>query len=141
MPSSKILVAVSSPWASEKLVETVRDLATRLRASVVVAHVCQASDEDDSQDDTRKRGEQTLKTLTDKLEAASIKCEGVLLFGDDIARAVANAAKAQRCTLMVIGLSAKGRMARWFAGDVPTSLLRNAEIPVLVYPPDWSGTI
>lgn len=141
MARSRILVAVSTPWASDRLVETVRDLATRLDASVVVAHVAQSTDEDKSEHEAKERGEQTLSTLTTKLVEAGITSEGVLLFGDDIARAITNAADANHASLIVIGASGKGRMARLLAGDVPQQVMRQVDRPLLVFPPDWSGTI
>lgn len=141
MSASRILVAVSTPWASEKLFETIRDLAERLDASVVVAHVAQPQEQDQSDADTRQRGELTLSTLTDRLNEADVAAEGVLLFGDDIARAVINAAAAHHATLVVLGASGKGRVARLLAGDVPQQILRTADRPVLIFPPDWSGRV
>ena len=141
MAASRILVAVSSPWASEKLVGTVRDLAERLRASVIVAHVVRASEHDQSDEEPRVRGQQTLSTLTARLAEANIPTEGLLLYGSDVARAVLNAADAQHATVIVVGQSAKGRLARLLAGDVPQQVLREAPVPVLVCPPDWSGTV
>ena len=47
---SRLLVAVSSPWASDKLADPIADLARRLEASVHVAHVAtlQETDEHES---------------------------------------------------------------------------------------------
>lgn len=139
--SSRILVAVSTPWASDKLFMTVRDLADRLAATVVVAHVARPTEEDESADDTRQRGEQTLSTLTNRLIESNIPAEGLLLYGDDVARAILNAADAQAATLIILGLSGKGRVARLLAGDIPQQITRAAHVPVLLFPPDWSGTI
>ena len=141
MPASRILVAVSTPWASEKLFVTVRDLADRLHASVVVAHVARPTEEDESTSDTRQRGEQTLQSLTSRLAEANVPAEGLMLYGDDVAKAVLNAAEDQHVTLVVLGLSGKGKIARWLAGDIPQQVVRQAKVPVLLYPPDWSGTI
>jgi nucleotide-binding universal stress UspA family protein len=135
------MVAVSSPWASEKLFQTVHDLARRLKASIVVAHVAQQQEEDDGPDDMRRRAQQTLEALTNRLAERKITSEGVLLVGDDVGRAILNAAKAQNCTLLVLGASGKGRMARLLAGDIPQQIIRSAEMPVLVFPADWSGLI
>ncbi len=141
MASSRILVAVSTPWASEKLSATIRDLAQRLAASVVVAHVAKPTESDETAEDTKLRGEQTLSTLTAKLVEASIPAEGLLLYGDDIARALLNAAEAQHATLIVMGLSGKGAIARFLQGDVPSSVTKATTIPVLLMPADWSGTV
>lgn len=141
MAKSRILVAVSTPWASEKLCESIRDLADRLSASVVVAHVAQTQDEDTSETEARERGEQTLATLAGKLTESHVAVEGVLLFGDDIARAILNAAAAHDVTMIALGASGKGRVARLLAGDIPQQVMRSSELPVLVFPPDWAGTI
>ncbi len=141
MIGSRIFVAVSTPWASDKLFATICNLADRLNATVVVAHVARPTEQDESTDDTRQRGEQTLTTLTNRLCEANIPAEGLLLYGDDVAKAVLNAAEEQHATLIIIGLSGKGRIARLLAGDVPQQIMRHASIPVLTTPPDWSGTI
>ncbi len=141
MARSRILVSVSTPWASEKVCAAIRDLAQRLDASVVVAHVAQSQDDDDSEQDARDRGEQTLSMLTSNLVEAGVTAEGVLLFGDDVARAILNAASAHDVTLIILGASGKGRMARLLAGDVPQQVIRSTELPVLVFPPDWAGMI
>ena len=141
MPDSRIMVAVSSPWASEKLFDTVRDLAERLGGSIVVVHVAKPSDEDDSDAEPRQRGEQTLTTFTEQLSDAGIRAEGMLLFGDDVPRALINAAEDQNISLIVLGLSGRGRMARLLAGDIPQNVIKNANVPVLLFPPDWAGTV
>jgi len=138
---SRLLVAVSTPWASDKLFATVRDLADRLSASVIVAHVARPTERDATEEDTRQRGMQTLEAMTSKLIAANIPAEGLLLHGDDIARAVLNAADAQNATVIVLGLSGRSLVTRWLAGDVPLQILRQAAVPVLIFPPDFVGTV
>jgi len=141
VPRSRILVAISSPWAGEKLAASVRDLCERLNATAVVAHVARAREDDETDADARQRGEQTLATLIKRLADEGISAEGVILFGDDVARAILNAAKAHHVTLILLGASGKGRMARLLAGDIPAMIIRQAELPVLVFPPDWAGTV
>ncbi|MHC4995057.1 MAG: universal stress protein, partial [Planctomycetota bacterium] len=141
MAQSKILVSVSTPWASDKLFNTIRDLADRLNASVIVAHVAKTTEDDDTDDDTKLRSHQTLSTLTTRLVEANIPAQGLLLYGDDVARAILNAAQDQEATLILLGLSAKGRLKRFLAGDIPQQVLKNAQVPVLVFPPDWAGKV
>jgi nucleotide-binding universal stress UspA family protein len=138
---SRILVAVSTPWASEKLYATVRDLAGRLQASVVVAHVARATETDETPEDIKQRGEQTLNILTGKLKEVSVPAEGLLLYGDDVAKAILNAAEAQHATMIIMGLSGKGIVSRLLAGDIPQQIMRSATVPVMMFPPDWSGTV
>lgn len=141
MSQSKLLVAVSSPWASEKLTEPIADLARRLDAQAIIAHVAQMQDQDEHESDARQRGEQTLNVLTASLREAGIEAEGVMLFANDVAKAILNTARARNCTLIVLGLSGKGVLKRLIAGDVPGNLIRHADMPVLLCPANWSGTI
>lgn len=141
MSQSRLLVAVSSPWASEKLAEPIADLARRLDAHAIVAHVAQMQDQDEHESDARQRGEQTLSALTQSLREAGIDAEGVMLFANDIARAILNTARARDCTMIVLGLSGKGVLKRLIAGDVPGNLIRQADLPVLLCPANWSGTL
>ena len=141
MSTSRILVAVSSPWASQKLTEPIVDLARRLDAEAVVAHVAKLREEDETEADAKERGEQTLKMLTKAMLDAGVEAQGVMLFSDDIAKAIVNTAKARDCTLIVLGLSAKGMIKRLIGGDVPVNIIRQADIPVLLCPSTWEGKI
>ena len=136
-----MLVAVSSPWASEKLSEPIADLAGRLSAEVVIAHVAQLQDEDEHESDATQRGEQTLKLMTDGLRKVGVNAEGVMLFADDIAKAILNTARARECTMIVLGLTGKGVLKRLIVGDVPGNLIRQTDMPVLLCPANWNGTL
>ena len=141
MPGSKILIAVSSPWASEKLAQPIADLARRLEAEAVVAHVATLHEEDEHESDATQRGEQTLKLLSDELREAGITTDGVMLFSDDTPKAILNTAKARGCTMIVLGLTGKGVLKRLIAGDVPTNIIRQAQVPVLLVPANWDGRV
>lgn len=141
MARSRMLVAVSSPWASEKITHPIVDLALRLEADVVIAHVAQLQEDDDSESDAKARGEQTLKLLSDALKAEGLAADGVLLFSDDIPKALLNTARARACTLIVLGLTGKGMLKRLIAGDIPGNLIRQTEVPVLLFPPNAVTTI
>ncbi|MCE9590857.1 MAG: universal stress protein [Planctomycetes bacterium] len=141
MSRSKLLIAVSSPWASEKLAAPIADLAKRLDAEAVVAHVTQSLDEDDSESDAKQRGEQTLRLLTEELRNAGVKAESLMLFSDDVPKAILNTAKARGCTMIVLGLTPKGPLKRLIAGDVPNNIIRIADMPVLLCPANWEGMI
>lgn len=136
-----MLVAVSSPWASEKLAGPIADLAKRLGARVLVSHVTTLHDEDEHESDATERGEQTLKLIVDQLRTAGVETEGIMLFSDDTAKAILNTAKARGCTLIVLGLTGKGVLKRLIAGDVPANIIRQADMPVLLCPANWNGTI
>jgi len=136
---TRVLIAVSSPWASEKLTQPIADLVRRLGAEAVVAHVAQPQDDDENESDARQRGEQTLKLLTDGLIKENVHAEGVMLFADDVAKALLGTAKARGCTMIILGLTGKGVFRRLIAGDVPGNLIRQADIPVLLCPANWNG--
>lgn len=141
MVKSRLLVAVSSPWASQKLVEPIGDLAKRLDAEVLVAHVAHLQDEDEDETDAQQRGEQTLQLFTEALQASGVKAEGLMLFSDDVPKAILNTAKKRGCTAIVVGLTGKGVLKRLIAGDVPGNIIRQADLPVLLCPANWSGNI
>lgn len=141
MAESKLLVAVSSPWASEKLLTPIVDLATRLQSKVIIAHVAQLQEEDDEESDATRRGEQTLKLLTEGLRENNIETEGVMLFSDDVSKAILNTAKARDCSMIVLGLTGRGVLKRLIVGDVPGNLIRQTDRPVLLFPANWSGAL
>ena len=134
-------MGVSSPWASEKFAGPIVDLAKRLDANVIIAHVAQLQEEDEHESDAKQRGEQTLKLLADALQEAGIDAEGVLLFSDDVPKALLKTARARGCTLIVLGLTGKSMLKRLIVGDVPGNVTRQTDIPVLLFPPNAAGTV
>jgi nucleotide-binding universal stress UspA family protein len=134
-----MLVAVSSPWASERLARPITGLAQRLGAEAVIAHVATLQDEDEQESDATQRGEQTLKVLSESLQEAGVTTEGIMLFSDDTPKALMNTAHARGCTFIVLGLTSRGMLRRLIAGDVPGNIIRQADLPVLLCPSSWSG--
>jgi nucleotide-binding universal stress UspA family protein len=65
----------------------------------------------------------------------------VMLFGSDVARAIANAAEAHKATMIVMGFSVKGTVSRLLGGDLCLQLLKISPVPVLIHPPQWTGTV
>ena len=51
MTGSRLLVAVSSPWASQNVATAIVDLARRLESETLVVHVARSQDEDEDDDD------------------------------------------------------------------------------------------
>jgi nucleotide-binding universal stress UspA family protein len=139
--SSRILVAVSSPWASEKIARPLADLASRLGAEVLVAHVAIEHEADESELDAQNRAASTLAALAGALDPLGVRSRQVMLFGNDPARAILDAAHEQQATLLVLGLGAKGVLRRLVSGDVPSSILRQADLPVMLLPANWDGLL
>ena len=98
-------------------------------------------DEDETENDANIRGEQTLALLVSQLREAGLEAEGVMLFSDDTAKAILKTARARNCTMIVLGLTGKGVLKRLIAGDVPANIIRQADMPVLLCPANWTGTI
>ncbi len=136
---SRILIAVSSPWASQKVVEPVADLARRLGAEVLVIHVSRPSG-GQMREQEQAEGEAAITFLRDKLQERNVAVQTLLMFSDDIARAVLNTAIEREVTMIVLGLTGKNVFARLLAGNVPVELIKDTKIPVLLLPPDWNGT-
>ena len=137
---SRILIAVSSPWAAQKVVEPLADLARRISAEVLVVHVSRPSG-GQMREQEQADGEAAISLLREKLVEKGIGVQTLLMFSDDIARAVLNTAAEREVTLIVLGLTGKNVVARLLAGNVPVELIKNTKIPVLLLPPDFSGAI
>jgi nucleotide-binding universal stress UspA family protein len=137
---SRILIAVSSPWAAEKVIAPLADLAGRLMAEVLVVHVSRPSG-GQMREQEQAEGEQAISLLRAKLAEKGVTVQSLLMFSDDIARAIINTAVERDVTLIVLGLTGKNVFARLLAGNVPVELIKNTKIPVLLLPPDWNGVV
>ena len=134
------MVAVSSPWASERIAEPLGDLAKRIGAEVLVVHVSRPSG-GQMREQEQADGESAISMLRAKLEERGVNVQTLLMFSDDIARAILNTAVERQVTLIVLGLTGKNVFARLLAGNVPVELIKNTRIPVLLLPPDHKGSI
>lgn len=132
---SKILVAVSSALAAERLVKPVADIAHKLHAEVLVIHVSRPS-AGQGRESEEAEGDRAVRTLQDGIAALGINVTTLLMFSDDIAKAILNTADEQRATLLCLGLTGKNVFARLLAGNVPVELIRNTKVPVLLFPPE-----
>jgi nucleotide-binding universal stress UspA family protein len=137
---SRILVAVSSPWAAQKVAEPLADLAKRLGAEVLVVHVSRPSG-GQMREQEQADGESAISLLREKLQGAGVTVQTLLMFSDDVARAILNTAGEREVSFIVLGLTGKNVFARLLAGNVPVELIKNTKIPVLLFPPDWNGTV
>jgi nucleotide-binding universal stress UspA family protein len=137
---SRILIAVSSPWAAERAVGVVADLASRLSAEVLAVHVSRPSG-GQMREQEQADGEAAVRQLSQQLAERGVAVQTLLMFSDDIARAILNTATEREVSFIVLGLTGKNVFARLLAGNVPVELIKNTKIPVLLIPPDWSGTI
>ncbi len=137
---SRLLVAVSSPWASQRLIEPVADLARRLGAEVLVVHVSRPSG-GQMREQEQADGEAAVNQLRDELVQRGVTVQTLLMFSDDIARALINTATERDVTLIVLGLTGRNVFARLLSGNVPVELIKNTKVPVMLLPPDWTGTI
>lgn len=134
------MIAVSSPWAAQKAVEPVADLAKRLGAEVLVVHVSRPSG-GQMREQEQADGESSINMLRQALSDKGLAVQTLLMFSEDIARAILNVAAEREVTLIVLGMTGKNIFARLLAGNVPVELIKNTRIPVLMLPPDWNGTI
>ena len=137
---SRILVAVSSPWASQRLVDPVADLAKRMDAEVLVVHVSRPSG-GQLREQEQADGEAAVRLLSEKMQEKGAAVQTLLMFSDDIARAILNTAVEREISIIVLGLTGKNVFARLLAGNVPVELIKNTKIPVLLLPPDWEKPI
>ena len=137
---SKIVVAVSSALAAERLVEPVGEFAVKLGAEVLVVHVSRPS-AGQSRESEEAEGDKAVRALQEGLQAKGVTTNTLLMFSDDIARAILNTAEEQKATLLCLGLTGKNVFARLLAGNVPVELIRNTKVPVLLFPPELGDGI
>src|SRR5512133_895798 len=121
---SRILIAVSSPWASERVVAPVGDLAKRMGAEVLIVHVSRPSG-GQMREQEQADGESAISELRQQLQSKSIAVQTLLLFSDDIGRAILSTAQEREVSLIVLGLTGKNVFARLLAGNVPVELIKN----------------
>src|SRR4051812_35668876 len=120
---SRILIAVSTPWAAERVAETLIDLAKRLGAEGLVVHVSGPSS-GQLREQEQAAGEAAIAVLRGKLHEAGVTVQTLLLFSDDIALAILTTAQERECTLICLGLTGKNVFARLLAGNVPVELIK-----------------
>jgi nucleotide-binding universal stress UspA family protein len=137
---SRILVAVSSALAAKRVVEPLADLARRLSAEVLCVHVSRPSG-GQMREQEQADGETAIRLLSDGLSARNVPTQTLLMFSDDVARAIINTATEHHITLIVLGLTGKNVFARLIAGNVPVELIKNTKVPVLLLPPDGVKTV
>lgn len=137
---SRILVAISSPWAATRVAAAVNDLARKLAAEVLIVHVSRPSG-GQARDEEQAEGEGAISALRQQLQEKSVAVQTLLLFSDDIAKAIITTAEEREVSLIVLGLTGKNVFARLLAGNVPVELIKNTKVPVLLLPPDWNGTL
>jgi nucleotide-binding universal stress UspA family protein len=135
---SRILIAVSSPWAAERVVEPVADIARRLVAEVLVVHVSRPS-AGQMREQEQADGEAAITLLREKLQDKGVVVQTLLLFSDDIAKAILNTAAEREVSMIALGLTGKNVFARLLAGNVPVELIKNTRVPVLLLPPNWGN--
>jgi nucleotide-binding universal stress UspA family protein len=122
------------------MIEPVSDLAKRLAAEVLVVHISRPSG-GQMHEEEQHDGEKSMATLRDRLNDKGIAVQTLLMFSDDIARAVLNTAAEHEISLIVLGLTGKNVFARLLAGNVPVELIRNTKVPVMLLPPDWGKPV
>ncbi|HMO24951.1 MAG TPA: universal stress protein, partial [Tepidisphaeraceae bacterium] len=110
--------------------------ARKLGAEVLVVHVSRPSG-GQTRETEQADGESAVRTLADRIASKGVAVQTLLLFSDDIARAILNTAQEHDVTLLVLGLTGRNIFSRLLAGNVPVELIKNTKVPVMLLPPDW----
>lgn len=125
---AKILVPTAGPVPASQMVGTIKSLAQKLGASLLVIYVQATKTEHD-----RKKGEQALAVFK-KLEADEIKIETKTLYSANIASKIIEFARDEKVDLIVMGAAP----VRWFRKRVLSTanqkVLLDAPCPVLEVP-------
>ena len=133
---SKILLAVSERWVPDSRVDAIAEVARRLDASFLVVHVIMGTETSGAE---VSPGEKVLDLVATQLKGKGLKVETLLLFSDDIANATVKTAAEHQCSMILLGLSSKGMLARLIEGNVSQEIIKATRVPVLLLPPDWKG--
>ncbi len=86
-------------------------------------------------------GESAISLLREKLQGAGVTVQTLLMFSDDIARAILNTAVEREVSFIVLGLTGKNVFRDGSCEIIPVELIKNTKIPVLLFPPEWNGTV
>ncbi|MEI8196565.1 MAG: universal stress protein [Phycisphaerae bacterium] len=135
---SKIVLSVSERWVPDGRVEAIADFANRMHASILVVHVAYGT-EGPAPD--KSAGERVLEQVAQVLKARQLVVETLLLFSDSIPAAVVKTASEHGGSMILLGLSSKGMLARLIEGNVAQEIIKTTRVPVLLLPPDWKGEI
>lgn len=135
---SKIVLSVSERWVPDSRVESLADFAARIGSSLLVVHVVYGAEQSGAE---VSPGERILEQVAALFKSKKIKTETLLLFSDDVADAIVKTAAEHAGTMIVLGLSSKGMLARLIEGNVAQEVIKSTRVPVLLLPPDWKGEI
>lgn len=135
---TKMLLAVSEQWVADQRVDAIARWAQRMDADLLAVNVIFAADRAPA---GKAPGEEILEQVAQRLKAVYPRVDTLLLFSDDVADAILKTAAEHQATIIVLGLSNKGVLARIIEGNIPQELIRNCKLPVLLLPPDWQGEI
>jgi len=141
LSSSHVLVGVSTQEAADKLVEPVARLAQQLGAKILLVHVTSSWEDDQAETHAKETGEKILCSLAGKLREKDIECQTVMPHANDVASELARVAVEHQCTLIMLGLTGQQVLTRLIMGDVPSSIIHKVQIPVLLYPVEWDGSV
>ena len=137
---NKVLVAVSSISASEKMLNPVLALASRLGGVATIVHVATPR-VGEADEDLRQRAYQAVTVFKEQLLAGGVTAEAKVLFASNPATAIVDLAAEQQASMIILGVTGKGVFARMLAGNVPMEIIKQSPVPVLMVPPDWDGRL
>jgi K+-sensing histidine kinase KdpD len=135
---SKILLAVSEQWSGDKRLDALGQWANRLDAPIIAVHVAVGLSENTREESP---GERALKDVVAQLKKTNPRVESLLLFANDLADGIFQAANEHGATMIVMGLSRQGVLERLIEGNIQRVILNKSHLPILALPADWNGII
>lgn len=135
---TRILLAVSEQWVADKRIDALGQWAARMQAEILAVNVIYGTDRAPAE---KAPGERILEQVATRLRAHVPGVDSLLLFSDDVANALLKTAEEHKATMIVLGLSNKGLMARLFEGDIPANIVKSTRLPILMLPADWQGEL
>ncbi len=135
MSYDRLLVAIDFSADSLAALASVRELARRLGAELVLLHVSEAADVVPGSDlatDDRAHWQAELDAEVGQVRAAGIRARGVVRPGYPVAEAIVEAAREERADLIVVGSPGQSGIAERLLGGITDAVIGTAPCPVLV---------
>ena len=141
-----MLLGTDLGQATELATDRAFDVAHRYGAELLVVSVIEPKDsrqpiggEEIRWDQIRDRRHDAAQALVARGRALGITVSFLVWTGEP-GESIVSAAEAEDVDLIVVGTHGRGRIGRLLRGSVSEAVVRNAPCPVLVIPPDPSGS-
>jgi nucleotide-binding universal stress UspA family protein len=125
---TKILVPTAGPIPAAKMIGTIRDLALKLEATLLVIYVQRTISSQDI-----KKGEEAM-ALFHQLEEEGVRIETRILHSENVPAKIVEVAKSENVDLIVMGATRASWLRKRVLGSITERVMLEAPCPVLEVP-------